>query len=99
MFYGEVLTSPYFYFPFLINKLSGLKARRTEDILITATDNLNRFLETIRIVFPESKIQTCIVHQIRNVCRYVVWKDNNKFTSDMKNIYNASNKEIASVTQ
>ena len=55
--------------------LTDLKARGTEDILITATDNLNGFTETIRTVFPEYKTQICIVHQIRNPCKYVVWKD------------------------
>ena len=80
---------------FWMSVLTDLKARGTEDILITATDNLNGFTETIRTVFPESKTQICIVHQIRNACRYVVWKDKKQFTSDMKNIYNAPNKESA----
>ena len=80
---------------FWMTVLTDLKARGTEDILITATDNLNGFTETIRTVFPESKTQICIVHQIRNTSRYVVWKDKKQFTSDMKNIYNAPNKEAA----
>ena len=80
---------------FWMSVLTDLKARGTEDILITATDNLNGFTETIRTVFPESKTQICIVHQIRNACRYVVWKDKKQFTSDMKNISNAPNKESA----
>ena len=80
---------------FWMTVLTDLKARGIEDILITATDNLNGFTETIRTVFPESKTQICIVHQIRNACRYVVWKDKKQFTSDMKNIYNAPNKDAA----
>ena len=80
---------------FWMSVLTDLKARGTEDILITATDNLNGFTETIRTVFPESKTQICIVHQIRNACKYVVWKDKKQFTADMKNIYNAPNKEAA----
>ena len=80
---------------FWMSVLTDLKARGTEDILITATDNLNGFTDTIRTVFPESKTQICIVHQIRNACKYVVWKDKKQFTSDMKNIYNAPNKEAA----
>ena len=80
---------------FWMSVLTDLKARGTEDILITATDNLNGFTETIRTVFPESRTQICIVHQIRNTCRYVVWKDKKQFTADMKNIYNAPNKEAA----
>lgn len=44
--------------------LTYVKARGTEDILITATDNLNGFTDTIRTEFPESKTQICVVHQI-----------------------------------
>ena len=56
-------------------------------------------LQTIRTVFPESKTQICIVHQIRNACKYVVWKDKKQFTADMKNIYNAPNKEAAAALE
>jgi transposase-like protein len=45
--------------------------------------------------FPESKTQICVVHQIRNACRYVVWKDKKAFTVDMKQIYNAPTQEAA----
>jgi transposase-like protein len=75
--------------------LTDLKARGVEDILITATDNLNGFTQTIRSVFPESQTQICVVHQIRNACKYVVWKDKKQFTADMKHIYTAPNKEAA----
>ena len=80
---------------FWMNVLTDMRARGVEDILITATDNLNGFTDTIRTVFPQSKTQICVVHQIRNACRYVVWKDKKAFTSDMKQIYNAPNKEAA----
>jgi transposase-like protein len=46
--------------------LTDLKARGVEDMLITATDNLNGSADTIKTVFPESKTQICVVHQIRN---------------------------------
>src|SRR5690554_997808 len=80
---------------FWMNVLTDMKARGVEDILITATDNLNGFTDTIRNVFPKSKTQICVVHQIRNACRYVVWKDKKAFTADMKHIYNAPNQEAA----
>ncbi|WP_238407253.1 IS256 family transposase, partial [Flavobacterium psychrophilum] len=54
---------------FWMSVLTDLKARGVEDILITATDNLNGFTQTIRAVFPESQTQICVVHQIRNACR------------------------------
>lgn len=75
--------------------LTDLKARGVEDILITVTDNLNGFTETIKSVFPASTTQICVVHQIRNPCRYVVWKEKKEFTADLKNIYNAPTKEAA----
>lgn len=80
---------------FWMSVLTDIRARGTEDILITATDNLNGFTDTIKNVFPESKTQICVVHQIRNSCRYVVWKDKRAFTGDMKHIYNAPNQQAA----
>jgi len=75
--------------------LTDMKARGVEYILITATDNLNGFTQTIRSVFPNAATQICVVHQIRNSCRYVVWKDKKAFTRDMKNIYAAPTREAA----
>ncbi|HEY8935946.1 MAG TPA: IS256 family transposase [Cyclobacteriaceae bacterium] len=75
--------------------LTDMKARGMEDILITATDNLNGFTQTIRTVFPQSATQVCVVHQIRNSCRYVVWKDKREFSHDMKDIYAAPNRQAA----
>ena len=80
---------------FWMTVLTDLKARGVEDILITATDNLNGFTPTIRTVFPESQTQICVVNQIRNACKYVAWKDRKDFTADMKHIYNAPNKQAA----
>jgi transposase-like protein len=80
---------------FWMSVLTDMKARGVEDILITATDNLNGFTDTIKASFPESVTQICVVHQIRNACRYVVWKDKKAFTNDMKEVYTAPNKETA----
>lgn len=82
---------------FWMSVLTDLKARGLEDILITVTDNLNGFTETIRAVFPQSTTQICVVHQIRNSCRYVVWKDLKEFTSDMKEIYTSVNRDQAAI--
>ena len=75
--------------------LTDLKARGVEDILITCTDNLNGFTETIRSVFPQAATQVCVVHQIRNSCKYVVYKDLKSFTGDLKEVYGAVNREQA----
>jgi putative transposase len=80
---------------FWLGVLTDLKARGVDDILITATDNLNGFTQTIKQVFPQSQTQICVVHQIRNTARYVVWKDKKAFTKDMKQIYDAPTKQAA----
>lgn len=80
---------------FWMSVLTDMRARGVEDILITATDNLNGFTDTIKTVFPLSTTQICVVHQIRNSMKYVVWKDKKEFTMDMKNIYDAPTKEAA----
>lgn len=82
---------------FWLSVLTDLKARGVEDILVTATDNLKGFTEAIRSVFPLSTKQICIVHQIRNACRFVVWKDRKPFTADMKGIYTAPNRDAARI--
>ncbi len=84
MWLGKNETSAYW-----LSVLTDLKSRGLQDILITATDNLNSFRTRIRIIFPESSTQICVVHQILNSMRYVVWKDRKEFTRDMKEIYGA----------
>lgn len=78
---------------FWMSVLTDLKARGVEDILITCTDNLNGFTETILSVFPQAATQVCVVHQIRNSCKYVVYKDLKSFTGDLKEVYGAVNRE------
>ena len=80
---------------FWMSVLTDLKTRGIRDILITVTDNLNGFADTIKNVFPLSETQICVVHQIRNSAKYVVWKEKKEFTSDMKHIYTAPNKDAA----
>lgn len=80
---------------FWMSVLTDIKARGVEDILITATDNLSGFTQAIRSVFPQSQTQICVVHQIRNACKYVVWKDRKAFTAEMKHIYTAPTKQAA----
>jgi transposase-like protein len=80
---------------FWMSVLTDLRARGVQDILITVSDNLNGFSQTIKSVFPKSNAQICVVHQIRNATKYVVWKDRKNFTKDMKNIYTAPNQEAA----
>lgn len=80
---------------FWMSVLTDMRSRGVEDILITSTDNLKGFTEAITSVFPQSITQICVVHQIRNASRYVVWKDKKQFAADLKNIYTAANKGLA----
>lgn len=80
---------------FWLAVLTDMKARGVEDILITVTDNLKGFTNAITTVFPESITQICVVHQIRNAMKYVVWKDKKEFTRDMKEIYTAPTQKAA----
>jgi len=80
---------------FWMNVLTDLKARGVEDILIASTDNLAGFTDAIKSVFPHTVTQLCVVHQVRNALRYVVWKEKKEFTVDMKQIYHAPTIESA----
>jgi putative transposase len=57
-----------------LSVLIDLRARGINDILIACTDNLTDFTEAIAEVFPKTITQLCVVHQISNSCKYVVWK-------------------------
>jgi len=80
---------------FWMTVLSDLQSRGVKDILVTCTDNLHGFTSTIQSIFPESKTQICVVHQIRNACKYVSYKERKAFTADMREIYTAPNQEAA----
>ena len=80
---------------FWLSVLTDLKARGVEDVLIASTDNLKGFTDAIKTVFPKAVTQLCIVHQIRNSMRYVVWKDKKEFVSDLKAVYGAVSREAA----
>jgi putative transposase len=80
---------------FWLSVLTDLKARGVEDILIACTDNLKGFTQAIQVVFPDTLTQLCILNQIRNSCKCVVWKDRKQFCADLKVVYAAPNKEAA----
>jgi transposase-like protein len=80
---------------FWLSVLTDLKARGVNDILIACTDNLNGFNRAIAEVYPKTVTQLCVVHQIRNSCKYVAWKERKAFVADLKNVYGAINREQA----
>lgn len=75
--------------------LTDLKNRGVEDILIASIDGLKGFPEAINSIFPETEIQICIIHQIRNSLRYILSKDQKEFMKDLKLVYKANSKEQA----
>lgn len=75
--------------------LNELKNRGVRDILIISVDNLKGFSEAISACFPDTEIQKCIIHQIRNSIKYVSYKDVKKITAALKPIYTAASEEAA----
>lgn len=73
-----------------LSVLSEIKNRGVEHILIFCSDNLSGISSAMSACYPESKIQKCLVHQIRNSFRYVSYKDRKVLGEDLKVIYKAS---------
>ena len=80
---------------FWLSVLTDLQQRGVRDMLIACIDNLKGFAEAINSVFPQTEVQSCIVHQIRNSLKYVASKDQKEFMRDLKPVYRAENKELA----
>ena len=80
---------------FWLAVLNDLHRRGVQDILIACVDGLKGFPEAIEAVFPQTWVQTCIVHLIRASLRYVNYRDLKKVTSALRPIYNAANADQA----
>lgn len=78
-----------------LSVLTDIQNRGVEDILIACVDGLTGFPEAINSLFPQTEIQLCIIHQIRNSLKYVASKNQKEFMTDLKAVYRASNKENA----
>ena len=63
-----------------------MKNRGVQDILIACVDGLSGFSEAISAVFPETEIQKCVIHQIRNSTRFVSYKDLKPLMADLKSV-------------
>lgn len=90
MWIGEHETSK-----FWLTVLNELKNRGVEDILICCVDNLTGFSEAIKACYPNTEIQKCVVHQIRNSIRYVSYKDTKKLLANLKPVYTAPTEDAA----
>ena len=78
---------------FWMSVLTDIKNRGTEDILIACMDGLTGFPDAVKAVFPDTHIQHCIVHMIRNSTKFVSYKDLKAVCRDLKEVYSAINAE------
>jgi transposase-like protein len=80
---------------FWLSVITDLQNRGVQDVFIAAVDGLSGFSDAIHSVFPKTRVQRCIIHQIRSSLKYVTWKDKKAFTADLKTIYQAATREEA----
>jgi putative transposase len=80
---------------FWLSILNGLKNRGVDDILIACVDGLTGFTNAIEAVYPQTEIQQCIIHQIRNTTKYVSYKDIKALMADLKKVYAAVDEQTA----
>ncbi|CAA6806358.1 MAG: Mobile element protein [uncultured Campylobacterales bacterium] len=80
---------------FWLQVLTDLQNRGVHDILIASVDGLKGFPEAINSIFPNTEVQLCIVHQIRNSLKYMASKNQKQFASELKKVYQAFTKEEA----
>lgn len=80
---------------FWLNVLTELKNRGLQDILIACIDGLKDFPDAINSVYPQTHIQLCTIHMLRNSLKYVAWKDYKAVTQHLKAVYQAPTEEAA----
>ena len=80
---------------FWLNVLNDLKSRGVLEVYLFCTDGLCGMMQAIQAVYPKSRLQRCIVHQIRSSIKYVSYKDIKQVTADLKKIYSAVTLEEA----
>lgn len=80
---------------FWLSILTELRNRGLEQILIACLDGLSGFPEAIEVVYPQARVQLCIIHQVRNSLKYVSWKDYKAVTADLKSIYRSATEDEA----
>lgn len=78
---------------FWMQVVTELKNRGVEKIYVACVDGLKGFTEAINSVFPDTTVQLCIVHMVRNPVKYVSHKDLKEVTTDLKEIYGSTSEE------
>ncbi len=76
---------------FWLSVMNNLRNRGVEDILIAVVDGLKGFPDAINAAFPDTTVQTCIVHLVRHSLNFCGWKDRKTVAKDLKRIYQATN--------
>ena len=79
---------------FWLSVLNDIKNRGVKDILVLSSDGLTGIQESIKVAYPKTEHQTCMVHFVRNTLKYVNHKDKAQFAQDLKAIYTASSEDI-----
>ena len=82
---------------FWLGVLTDLQNRGIKDICIACIDNLKGFAEAVESIFPYTEVQLCVIHQIRNSTKYVVYKERKAVMEDLKNVYQAANVDQAEI--
>ena len=80
---------------FWLQVLTDLKTRGVADVLVCCVDGLTGFPEAIEAVFPQTWVQTCLVHQVRSSLRFVPYRDKRAVAADLKKIYTAPDQDAA----
>jgi putative transposase len=75
--------------------MTDLRNRGLRDILIACCDGLTGLPDAIRSAFPDTVVQTCVVHVIRNAMKFVSYQDRKKLATAMRAIYTAPTLEAA----
>ncbi len=80
---------------FWLSVMTELKNRGLKDIFVACCDGLKGFPDAIEAVYPHTRVQLCIVHQVRNSLRYVGWKERKAVAADLRTIYSSATLEGA----
>jgi len=80
---------------FWLQVVTELKNRGLQDIFIACVDGLKGFPEAIEVVYPNTEVQLCIVHMVRNSLKFVSWKQRKEVADDLKLIYQSATAEQA----
>ena len=81
-----------------VSVLTDLHNRGVKDILIACVDGLKGFPEAIECIYPDTEMQHCVIHQIRNSIKHVGSKNQKAFMADLKRVYKAATLNAAEIT-